>query len=181
MSKRPSSCVISSRISDVTLAELHYFWASRNETNSSLSELVRTSCEALSVLLRQNGMLNSCPNFDHMSARTYLVQQGLETKSMKNKNLQKHMQAIQTEQACELFRQHAPEPTVSQPSQYYDTDVFQKVLAELNQCTSPGHAVKVMAEEAEQRDRFSIQTNEEADLRDQLLGAIPECMPTTVK
>ena len=157
MKKRPSTCVISSRISDITLAELHHFWTSQGERITSLSELVRTSCEGLRTVLSEGGHLGDQPSWDHHSARQYLIQHGLETKTMQNRNRRKHLQAIQVDQASSLFvRPEAADNCVS-PEDY------QKALAELSACL-----------EDDQEEQEQAPEPDEADLRDQLLANIPD-------
>jgi hypothetical protein len=151
MEKKPATLVVNTRISDVTLAELHHFWANQGEAIRSISELVRTSCEGLSVILKQNNLLGDCPSFDHASARQYLENQGLGTKGMQTKNKFKHLQAIQVDQRTSLTFDRTEQP------QSYEG--YAEALAELEQCLSNNPSKPAEPDEA--------------DLRDQLLSNLP--------
>lgn len=162
---RPQTLVISGRVNDCTLADLHAFFASHDERINSMSELMRMSIESFYEILVRNGMIKLF-HTSTREAREYLLRQGLATKRMMEKK-SRNLFLDQVNLECSLNQGLKPS----------HDEIPEDLLRQINQMD-----VSKMEEEllVNNREKFCIQTDDEANLRDQLLGAIPECMPTTV-
>lgn len=163
---RPQTLVISGRVNDCTLADLHAFFASHNERISSMSELMRMSIESFYEVLVRNGRIKLF-HTSTREAREYLLRQGLATKRMTEKK-SRNLFLDQVNLECSLNQGLKPS----------HDDVPEDLLRQINQMD-----VAKMEEELlmSQREKFCIQTDDEANLRDQLLGAIPDGLTSTVK
>ena len=161
---RPQSIVITGRVSDMTLADLHCFFESQGEYINSMSELMRIGLESLHEIFIKNGMIKQFHDTTR-EARSYLMSQGLTTQGMKEKRT-RNLFLNQVNAECKK----GLTPTMPEPDE--------ELLKQINSID-----ISKMEEELTQmsKEKFCIQTDKEANLRDQLLGAIPECMPTTVK
>ena len=164
--EKPQSIVITGRVSDCSLANLHAFFESQGKRINSMSDLMRMSVESLEEILIRNSLIKQFYETTR-SAREYLINQGLTTQGMKEKR-SRNLFLNQVNAECQAGIE-APLHSVP-PSD--------ELLHQINSIN-----VSKLEEELSQmgREKFCIQTDEEANLRDQLLGAIPECVPTTVK
>jgi len=164
--EKPQSIVITGRVSDCSLANLHAFFEAQGERINSMSDLMRTSVESLEEILVRNGMIKQFYETTR-SAREDLMSQGLTTQGMKEKRT-RNLFINQVNAECQSG--------IDAP--LYNTPPDDELLQQINSID-----VSKLEEELSQmgREKFCIQTDDEANLRDQLLGAIPECMPTTVK
>ena len=71
---RPQSIVITGRVSDMTLADLHCFFESQGEYINSMSELMRIGLESLHEIFIKNGMIKQFHDTTR-EARSYLMSQ----------------------------------------------------------------------------------------------------------
>ena len=161
---RPQTLVISGRVNDCTLADLHVFFASHDERISSMSELMRMSIESFYEILVRNGMIKVF-HTSTREAREYLLRQGLATKRMTEKK-SRNLFLDQVNLECSLGQGLKPSPD----------EIPEDLLRQINQMD-----VNKMEEELlmNSKEKFCIQPAEEANLRDQLLGAIPSGLANT--
>ena len=164
--EKPQSIVITGRVSDCSLANLHAFFESQGERINSMSDLMRMSVESLEEILIRNGLIKQFYETTR-SAREYLMSQGLTTQGMKEKrsrNLFINQVNAECQAGIEAPLHNAP-PSDELLHQINSIDVS-KLEEELSQMG---------------REKFCIQTDDEANLRDQLLGAIPSGLTSTEK
>lgn len=175
---RPKTIVVSGRVNDCTLADLHAYFEFNGIRISKMSDLLRTSLESFREVLARNNKLNVYHQTTR-EGREYLRKKGLITESMAQEKRSRNLFLNQVNLECQM---EAPLTVNANVSGITNNDL-QDQISKMNMQAMTEELFKLNAlrpnseegnKETEQLEsKFCIQTNEEADLRDQLLGAIP--------